>query len=690
MQTHQAKLTKLPIDHISVQEGFNPRKFFDNCEFQQLVLSVQAEGVIQPIIVRPVADGNGYWVVAGERRWRAAKEAGLTEIPAVVRNLSDSEARLIATVENSQRADMSPAEEAVAARDVLTDCGGDKAEALRLLGWSAVKFDARLLLLHAAPEVLTALTERQIKLGHAELLSQLPSDFQSATLSKILENGYSVAELKSRLASFSLDLSKATFDKTACNGCPHNSSMQSSLFEEHINEGRCANRACFEQKTEAAMLEKKASLSEQYAVVFLDTQRRPDSFKIICQSGGEGVGKSQFEKGCKQCAHLGALLSTSPDRLGRITEDCCFNLDCHKQKVTAYQESLKTSFVPANDDKSKTLPKKSTKPAHPATGKSPDSSIGSAENEDDTRNASAAIPPARVIEKVEGFYRDLGAKQISDNKLAVLCVNTFALYRLVRSSFPFEKMPASLKDPTRIGGEIGEFVRALSDLGMEDTLAFNHRLLSHLLGEHEKSTPIPNKTWAKGAASVLNVTQAKLADHFILDREFLGSFTKAGIEGVLREAVNGNDVSFVEHYEKQSEKHKIAALMKKKNNEILDEVFGCGYDFSGFVPSCVLKFIGDDCHQDMASSNQTPSPFKGDLADDLDCERTESGTANSDDESATLDAVMAKVGEFDDLDAEESSKLSAYMRDADWFDDEDEAMSLNTHGYTQDPESEAA
>jgi ParB family chromosome partitioning protein len=224
MQTHQAKLTKLPIDHISVQEGFNPRKFFDNCEFQQLVLSIQAEGVIQPIIVRPVADGNGYWVVAGERRWRAAKEAGLTEIPAVVRNLSDREARLIATVENSQRADMSPAEEAVAARDVLSDCGGDKAEALRLLGWSAVKFDARLLLLHAAPEVLTALTERQIKLGHAELLSQLPSDFQSATLSKILENGYSVAELKSRLASFSLDLSKATFDKTACNGCPHNSS----------------------------------------------------------------------------------------------------------------------------------------------------------------------------------------------------------------------------------------------------------------------------------------------------------------------------------------------------------------------------------------------------------------------------------------------------------------------------------
>ncbi len=740
MPANQAEFTKLPIDQISVQEGFNPRKFFDNYEFQQLVVSVQAEGVIQPIVVRPVTDGNGYWIVAGERRWRAANEAGLIEIPAVVRKLCDREARLIATVENSQRADMSPAEEAVAARDVLTDCGGDKGEALRLLGWSCVKFDARLLLLHAAPEVLDALTERKIKLGHAELLSQLPSDFQTATLAKILENAYSVAELKTRLSSFALELSKATFNKAGCNGCPHNSSMQSSLFEEHISEGRCANRACFEQKTEAAMLEKKASLSEQYAVVFLDTERRPDSYKIICQSGAEGVGKSQFEQGCKQCAHFGALLSTSPDRLGRITEDCCFNLDCHKDKVASYQESFKATSAPVSNDKSKTSPKKSTKPTQPSTGKSSaDSNNGSAEKDDDTGNASAAIPPTRVIEKVEGFYRDLGAKQITDNKLAVLCVNTFALYRLVRSSLPVEKIPTPLKDPTRIGSEIDVFVRALSSLGIEETLAFNHRLLTHLLGEHEKSTPILNKTWAKGAVSVLNVTKARLAEHFMLNREFLGSFTKAGIEGVLREAINGEGLSFVEHYEKQSEKNKFAVLMKKKNNEILDDVFGCGYEFAGFVPSCVFKFMGDDSHQDMTSLTQTPNAvvepvsseptteFQADEADvevakengaqhavepesesltdaedssdqtdfedlneDLDADLPRTDAVNGDDESAILDAVMAKPGEFDDLDAEELSNPSNYLSDSDWFDDEDEAMSLNPNGYTQDPESEAA
>ncbi|MCX7096287.1 MAG: PRTRC system ParB family protein [Methylococcales bacterium] len=625
----QVEFTLLPSKQISVLAGFNPRKFFDNDEFQQLVASVKAEGIIQPIVVRPVAEGMGYWIVAGERRWRAATKAGLTNIPAVVRHLNDQEARLVATVENSQRADMSPAEEAVAARDVLTDCGNDKSEALRLLGWSSSKLDARLLLLHAAPEVLAALTERKIKLGHAELLSQLPSDYQTATLAKILESGYSVAELKSRLALFSLELAKATFDKTACNGCPHNSSLQSSLFEDHISEGCCANPVCFKQKTEAALVEKKASLSEQYAVVFLDTERRPGSYKIICQSGVDGVGKAQFDQGCKQCAHFGALLSTSPDSLGKITGDCCFELSCHTGKVADYQEMAKVSnaAVAAGNNNSHATAKatNTTQPVGQAAGQTKGVSNNGSDEETDKKNiessnvsnasnannannaniASAATLPTRVIEKIEAFYRDLGAKHIADNQLAVLCVNTYALYRLVRSSLPAGITPEPLKNPGIFSIDIDGFVTALSSLGFEEAQAFNHRLLTHLLGEHEKATPILNGAWAKGAASVLHITKARLVDHFVLDRAFLRSFTKAGIEGVLRESVNGEGLSFVGHYEKQSEKHKFAALMKKKTNEILDEVFGCGYDFTGFVPRCVFTFMGEDNHQDLASNKQT-------------------------------------------------------------------------------------
>jgi len=152
-----------------------------------------------------------------------------------------------------------------------------------------------------------------------------------------------------------------------------------------------------------------------------------------------------------------------------------------------------------------------------------------------------------------------------------------------------------------------------------------------------------------------------------------------------------------------------------------------------------LKFRGDDSHQDMVSHTQTPSAlvepyspepitesqadevvvevaekngaehavepesesltdtdgssdrtdFEG-LDDDLEADLPRTGAANRDDESAILDAVMAKTGELDDLGADESPKPSNYLSDSDWLDDEDETMSLNPNGYTQDPESEAA
>lgn len=106
----------MPINLISIQEGFNPRVYFSDGEMQELIASIKSEGVLQPIVVRLQPDNKTYWVVAGERRYRAAVAAGLPEIPAVVRHLDDKQARLTATIENTQRADMSPGEEAIAAR----------------------------------------------------------------------------------------------------------------------------------------------------------------------------------------------------------------------------------------------------------------------------------------------------------------------------------------------------------------------------------------------------------------------------------------------------------------------------------------------------------------------------------------------------------------------------------------------
>lgn len=591
METNQTKQNgysdNLPIGDIFVKKGFNPRKYFDPTEHLELVGSIKENGIVQPIVVRPVTKGTGgFWVVCGERRFRAAKDAGLSHVPAVVRELGEASAMVIAIIENAQRANITPAEEAQSARDVLMGCGNDRQEAIRLLGWSQSKFDSRMLLLHADQAVLDALTERKIKLGHAELLSQLPTDFQVNTLAKIISEGFSVSDLKGKLALFSLDLSKACFDKTECKTCPHNSSLQASVFDDHIEGGKCANHDCYGAKTKAAMENKKVGLSEQYAVVFFDTERTKGSYAINCQLGQNGVGKAQFEQGCRQCGHFGALLNTSPDQLGKVTEDCCFNLECHKEKVATYQASIKpepatTTGKPASKmtatDKKGTLASGDTKkPNNEGTG------------------ASAAMIPGKVTEKIETFYRGLAAKTVAENQRLMLCLNTYTLLRFVKSSFVDELWPDSIRKNASVTLELDRFLKRLSTLDTQEIKAFNQRLVRHFLAEHEKSVPISTKTWAKGASEAVNQLNINLSGHFLIDREFLGSFTKSGIESILLEAVNGKGQGFVAQYEAQGEGKKFSSLVKKNNGEILDEAFGCGYDFTGFVPACVFAFMGKD------------------------------------------------------------------------------------------------
>ena len=223
-QMTQAETKTIPLDSIHVREDHNPRKFFNDAKQQELTRSMAGAGILQPIIVRPIKEANtagGFWLIAGERRLRAAQSLKWKDIPAVVRDVSDEDALLMATIENTIRSDMSPAEEAQAARKILQAAGNDRAEARRLLGWGEAKFNARLALLHASQTVLDALTEGRIKLGHAELLSQLPAKTQDGTLSKIIEKGMGVQDVRSAIQQFALALANAPFDTTGCNGCPH-------------------------------------------------------------------------------------------------------------------------------------------------------------------------------------------------------------------------------------------------------------------------------------------------------------------------------------------------------------------------------------------------------------------------------------------------------------------------------------
>ncbi len=159
---------RLPIDRIRPNPD-QPRRDFDEKELDDLAASIREKGVIQPLIVRPVPSG-GYEIVAGERRWRAAQRAGLHELPAVVRDISDVEMLEIAIIENIQRADLNPLEEAHGYRQLMDRFGHTQERLAEALGKSRSHI-ANLLRLLTLPEpVLDLLRAGKLTAGHARAL----------------------------------------------------------------------------------------------------------------------------------------------------------------------------------------------------------------------------------------------------------------------------------------------------------------------------------------------------------------------------------------------------------------------------------------------------------------------------------------------------------------------------------------
>lgn len=245
--------TTLPLSKIV--KGNNPRRFFDPKKHEEMVASMRLRGVLQPPLLRPAPGLDDIFeLVAGERRYRAALEAfgANGEIPVIIRNMTDTQALEAAIDENENRDDASETEQADAAVRHLAACHGDRAETAARLAWSRAKLDRRLALAELCDAAKTALDERRIKVGHAELLAAVPKDKQDKALETILRANLDVNKTRDLLAKVTQSLVNACFDKSECTTCPFNSGTQRVLFETHVDDGYCTNGDCFQLKTEAA------------------------------------------------------------------------------------------------------------------------------------------------------------------------------------------------------------------------------------------------------------------------------------------------------------------------------------------------------------------------------------------------------------------------------------------------------
>lgn len=264
------KLQQIKLSDISIS-GTNPRKHFDEKELKELCTSLETHGVLQPIVLRTVKGKHPYELVAGERRYRAAKLAKFSVIPAIVTSMTDEEALEIQVIENLQRKDLSPMEEAESYESLISGKFKYTPESIAAkIGKSIGYIKSRLRLMNLAEEVREALHNGKIQLGHALVIAKIEGeDMQKSVLDKACNvwSGWTgdvitVDRLKKKIyEDLFIPLSKAPFKLSddlllpvagSCSSCPFNTGNATDLFEDiKKGNGMCTKPSCFKDKNEA-------------------------------------------------------------------------------------------------------------------------------------------------------------------------------------------------------------------------------------------------------------------------------------------------------------------------------------------------------------------------------------------------------------------------------------------------------
>lgn len=203
-------IKRLPVDFV-IANRQNPRRDFDSAALEELTNSVREKGVMQPLLVRPTDDPNVFEIIAGERRWRAAQKAGLHEVPVLIREVDDKESLELAIIENVQRVDLNPLEEALGYGQLIEQFSYTQQDLAQVIGKSRSHVANTLRLLRLPDEVKDMLARGELTAGHAralitsdspvELARQIVAGKLSVREAETLGQGQSEAAAKKKAAS---------------------------------------------------------------------------------------------------------------------------------------------------------------------------------------------------------------------------------------------------------------------------------------------------------------------------------------------------------------------------------------------------------------------------------------------------------------------------------------------------------
>ncbi|BES73814.1 ParB/RepB/Spo0J family partition protein [Marinobacter nanhaiticus D15-8W] len=189
---HDGELREIPVDLIQ-RSRYQPRRDMDQAALQELADSIRQQGVMQPVVLRPLGEGR-YELIAGERRWRATQLAELDRIPAIIRDVPDEAAIAMALIENIQRENLNPIEEAFALQRLQDEFGLTQAQVAEAVGKSRTTITNLLRLIGLAEDVRTMLEHGDLEMGHGRAMLTLPPEQQAQVARQVVSRSLSVRQ----------------------------------------------------------------------------------------------------------------------------------------------------------------------------------------------------------------------------------------------------------------------------------------------------------------------------------------------------------------------------------------------------------------------------------------------------------------------------------------------------------------
>lgn len=290
-------IVNVAVENIQ-PSSFNPRKHFGETEIHELSYSIKAQGILQPVTLRPTSEQGKYEIVCGERRYKAAVIAELKEIPAIIRELSDTQAKEIAITENLQRKDVTPMEEAHAYKELIESQQYDIVALAARFGKSETYIHSRLKFTVLIPEIAELLETDVITVSVATEICKYEADIQKEVYDQHLanENGYNcwrglkATEVAKRIKdNYTTALHQYKFDKSSCSICQYNTNTM-RLFVDSADCGNCMNKTCLRDKNKAYVVGKAVGIIQQQPEVQLcrtEYNCNEDAIEMLLEAGYE-------------------------------------------------------------------------------------------------------------------------------------------------------------------------------------------------------------------------------------------------------------------------------------------------------------------------------------------------------------------------------------------------------------------